>query len=120
VIDVGFGDISEPIDRSRYGLVIKDLNSLNKSEVSKFVKKVLDSINFVIPSDADIDVAIQNSIKDFEGKLNIKHYYPERKFQSYPMCGKCGILMKLQNISNNIYYVCETLGCGNKIKAEIS
>lgn len=116
VIDVDFNDVERPIDNAKAGLVIRDLDTLNKNEILRFVKTVYTNIYLTVPKDAKILQCIQDAIDEFRGRLKVDTFYPKRKFQSCPVCVKCGNKMELTKSSSGLLFKCK---CGNKIKADI-
>lgn len=121
IIDIDYGDIDKPIDNAKQGFGIGNLEDLDREEVAKFIKTVLNDIGFVVPPDEKIYDAIGKAVEEFRVELDTGLFYPRRKYQGHPLCSnqKCGNTMDLEYEGAELYYVCKTPGCGRKIKAEI-
>ncbi len=121
IIDIGYDDIDKPIDNAKQGFIIKNLDDLDREEVTKFVKAVLNDTSFAVPSDDKIYAAIEKAVEEFRDGLDTELFYPRRKYQGHPLCSnpECGDTMDLEYDGSELYYVCRTPGCGRKVKAEI-
>ena len=121
IIDIGYDDIDKPIDNAKQGLRIGNSEDLDKEEVVKFMKAVLNDTGFVVPPDDKIYEAIEKAVEEFRVELDTELFYPRRKYQGHPLCSnqKCGNTMDLEYEGAELYYVCKTPGCGRQIKAEI-
>jgi len=120
-IDIDYEDIDKPINNAKQGFQIKDLKSIDKDEVLKFVKNVLNETGLASASDEVIKFAIEQAIEEFQGKLNTDSFYPKRKYQGHPLCDKpgCGNTMELEIEDKELYYECKTPECSKKTKAKI-
>ena len=121
IIDIGYDDIDKPLDNAKQGFRIKNLEDLDKEEVAKFIKTVLNDTGFAVPSDDKVYEAIEKAVGEFRYMLDTGLFYPRRKYQGHPLCSnpKCGNTMDLEYDGTELYYVCRTPGCGRKVKAQI-
>jgi len=121
VIDIDFGDIDKPINNAKCGLVLSDLAKLDKTETTKFVKTVYEHLSLIAPKDAEILKAIDQTVKEFTGKLSTDSFLPARKYQAHPLCSEptCGNAMILKKSGVSLNYECKTPKCGKKLKAKI-
>lgn len=121
IIDIGYGDIDKPLDNAKQGFRIRNLEDLDREEVVKFIKTVLNDTGFAVPSDDKVFEAIEKAVEEFRDKLDTGLFYPQRKYQGHPLCSnpRCGNTMDLEYDGAELYYVCRTPGCGRKVKAEI-
>ncbi len=121
VIDIDFPDVDKPINNSRSGLTIGDLDSLDRDGMKNFIKVVYSHINLLPPADAKIQEVVESAIGEFRGKLSTNSYYPLRKYQGHPVCNKlgCGNGMILKKDATGAYYECETPSCHNRMSAKI-
>ncbi len=121
IVDIDYDDIDKPINNAKQGFSIGDLDELKKEEVMKFIKTVLADIGFSVPSEADIYQVIDKAVKEYKDQLDAGLFYPQRKYQGHPLCSdsNCRNKMELEYEGNELYYVCTTPGCGQKIRAEI-
>ena len=121
IIDIDFSDVDKPIDNAKCSLAINDLDKLDKTETTKFIKTVYTHIGATLPDDAKILKAIDQAVVEFRGKLNTDSFYPKRKYQGHPVCNEpnCGNTMVLKKNGANLQYECKTPKCGKKLKAKI-
>lgn len=121
IIDIGYDDIDKPIDNAKQGFRIRNLEDLDREEVVKFIKTVLNDTGFAVPSDDKVFEAVEKAMEEFRDTLDTGLFYPRRKYQGHPLCSnpRCGNTMDLEYDGNELYYVCRTPGCGQKVKAEI-
>jgi len=121
IIDIGYADIDRPIDNAKQGFMIRDMDSLDRHDVVKFIKTVLTDTGFDVPPDDDICVAVEKAVDEFRDKLHPGLFCPRRKYQGHPLCGNphCGNTMDLKADATGLYYECRTPGCDQKTRAEI-
>lgn len=117
VIDIGFGDISEPINRNQKGAVLVNLQEQDYKDFAKEVIRILKSVGveqeFEVNSVLEI---VKGQVNKHMEQLLVPEYIPRRKFQIVPKCSNCNHKMTVKCIEGNLKYTCE---CGNELNADI-
>jgi len=122
VIDIGFGDVSEPINRNFRGA---RLNSFGETDVFVDLVNMFITIlnktgfSYLTGNRPKIEKAIRTALSEFGGKLNGLMYFPSRKFLAVPACPSCSNTMQLKTVGNTLKYVCSSRSCGIELSAEI-
>lgn len=117
VIDIGFGDIDNPINRNQKGAVLVNLQEQDYKDFAKEIIRILKSVGvereFEIENIINI---IKTQMDKHRERLTVPTYIPYRKFQVVPKCSQCNHKMIVEYIDGALKYTCE---CGNSLKAEI-
>lgn len=117
VIDIGFGDISEPINRNQKGAVLVNLEDQDYKDFAKEVIRILKSVGvereFEVGSVLEI---VKRQVNKHMEQLCTPEYIPKRKFQIVPKCSNCNHKMIVRCVKGNLKYTCE---CGNELNADI-
>lgn len=117
VIDIGFGDISEPINRNQKGAVLVNLQEQDYKDFAKEVIRILKSVGVEQEFEVDSVLAIvKGQVNKHMEQLLVPEYIPRRKFQIVPKCSNCNHKMIVKCIEGNLKYTCE---CGNELNADI-
>lgn len=117
VIDIGFGDISEPINRNQKGAVLVNLQEQDYKDFAKEVIRILKSVG--VEQEFEVDSVLEivkRQVNKHMEQLLVPEYIPRRKFQIVPKCSNCNHKMVVQCIEGNLKYTCE---CGNELNADI-
>ena len=117
VIDIGFDDISEPINRNQKGVVLINLNEQDYKDFAKEIIRIIQSVGveheFQINNVIEI---IKRQVNKRKKQLFAPRYIPKRKFQIVPKCSRCYNIMTLQFVDKELKYVC---ACGIELQANI-
>lgn len=118
VIDIGFSDIDNPINRNQKGAVLVSMQEQDIKDFAKELIRIMKSVKveqeFV---EADIVEIINEEYEKYKDKLKIPQYVPHRKFQIVPKCSTCNHKMKIECSDGELKYTCE---CGNSQKADVT
>ena len=117
VIDIGFGDISEPINRNQKGAVLVNLQEQDYKDFAKEVIRILKSVG--VEQEFEVDSVLEivkGQVNKHMEQLLVPEYIPRRKFQIVPKCSNCNHKMIVKCIEGNLKYTCE---CGNELNADI-
>lgn len=117
VIDIGFGDISEPINRNQKGAVLVNLQEQDYKDFAKEVIRILKSVG--VEQEFEVDSVLEivkGKVSKHMEQLLVPEYIPRRKFQIVPKCGNCNHKMTVKCIKGNLKYTCE---CGNELNADV-
>lgn len=117
VIDIGFGDISEPINRNQKGAVLVNLQEQDYKDFAKEVIRILKSVG--VEQEFEVDSVLEivkGQVNKHMKQLLVPEYIPRRKFQIVPKCSNCNHKMTVKCIEGNLKYTCE---CGNELNADI-
>lgn len=117
VIDIGFGDISEPINRNQKGAVLVNLQEQDFKDFAKEVIRILKSVG--VEQEFEVDSVLEivkGQVNKHMEQLLVPEYIPRRKFQIVPKCSNCNHKMTVKCIEGNLKYTCE---CGNELNADI-
>lgn len=117
VIDIGFGDISEPINRNQKGVVLVNLQEQDYKDFAKEVIRILKSVG--VEQEFEVDSVLEivkGQVNKHMEQLLVPEYIPRRKFQIVPKCSNCNHKMTVKCIEGNLKYTCE---CGNELNADI-
>lgn len=117
VIDIGFGDISEPINRNQKGAVLVNLQEQDFKDFAKEVIRILKSVG--VEQEFEVDSVLEivkGQVNKHMEQLLVPKYIPRRKFQIVPKCSNCNHKMTVKCIEGNLKYTCE---CGNELNADI-
>ena len=117
VIDIGFGDISEPINRNQKGAVLVNLQEQDYKDFAKEVIRILKSVG--VEQEFEVDSVLEivkGQVNKHMEQLLVPEYIPRRKFQIVPKCSNCNHKMIVKCIEGSLKYTCE---CGNELNADI-
>lgn len=118
VIDIGFNDIDNPINRNQKGAI---LVNMQEQDVKDFAKELIRIMKSVKVEQEFIEEKVVGVIKEVyelhKEKLDVPKYVPYRKFQIVPKCSICNHKMKVEWIDGILKYTCE---CGNSQMADIT
>jgi len=110
VIDMPFGDISDPINRNQKGAKLIFSSEEDKKDFAKELIRIVNSVgiekNYIVD---DIVKIIDDVQLQYTGKLSVPTYRPYRKFQAIPKCSNCNHAMILNEDNSQLKYTCE---CG--------
>lgn len=123
VLDMGFEAIDKPINNSKIGVSLFDLNDAELNYKLKcLLTNVLEEIDYSpMPADVNIEHAIETALKEYSQKLKVPFYMPNRKYLATPLCPKCSSQMKLSiNDTGELFYTCIARNCKYTNPAEIS
>lgn len=111
VIDMSFGDISDPINRNQKGAKLTNLSDEDKKDFAKEIIRIIKAVGIENDIQTDAVLGVINEVsEEYKDKLSIPTYMPRRKFQAIPVCERCKHPMELANDSSSLQYTCE---CGN-------
>lgn len=117
VIDIGFGDIDNPINRNQKGAKLIDMQEPDFKDFAKELIHIMRSVKvrkeFI--EDEVIEV-VRKAYEIHRDKLLAPQYIPYRKFQIVPKCCSCNHKMKVEQREEMLVYTCE---CGNIQKADV-
>lgn len=117
VIDIGFGDIDNPINRNQKGAILVDLQEQDYKDFAKEIIRILKSVGVEREFEVDnIINIIKTQVENHKDRLMVPTYIPYRKFQVVPKCGQCNHKMIVEYVDGSLKYTCE---CGYSLKAEI-
>lgn len=117
VIDIGFGDVSEPINSNQKGAVLVNLQEQDYKDFAKEVIRILKSVG--VEQEFEVDSVLEivkRQVEKHKEQLPVPEYIPRRKFQIVPKCCNCNHKMEVKRIDGNLKYKCE---CGNELNADI-
>ncbi len=118
VIDIGFGDIDNPINKNQKGAILVNMHDQDYKDFAKEIIRILKSVGvsqeFIVD---EVIVIVKNQMNKHKDRLTVPPYIPYRKFQVVPKCNNCNHKMQLKMIREKLFYVCE---CGNKIDAVVN
>lgn len=117
VIDIDFGDISEPINRNQKGAVLINMKEQDYKDFAKEVIRILKSVGveqeFKLNNVIEI---IKRQVNKRKKQLFAPRYIPKRKFQIVPECSKCHNIMNVHYVGKWLKYRC---ACGTELPANI-
>lgn len=117
VIDIGFGDIDNPINRNQKGAILVNLQEQDYKDFAKEIIRILKSVGVEQELEhTKVINIIKSQIENHRKNLVVPTYIPYRKFQVVPKCNKCNHKMQVKYVGNSLKYTC---ACGNSIGAEI-
>lgn len=110
VIDMGFGDISEPINKGQKGSFLLNMDEEARKDLSKELIRIVNIVG--IEKDFTVDEVIDiisEKMIDHEEQLVAPKYRPYRKFQAVPVCKNCKHPMNIGFDQEELKYTCD---CG--------
>ena len=117
VIDIGFGDIDNPINRNQKGSIMINMNGQDLKDFAKEIIRILESVG--VDNQFEIDDVlniVSTTLEKHKEKMITPNYAPYRKFQVVPKCSRCNHLMEVGLSSGGLQYTC---ACGNILEADI-
>lgn len=115
VIDVGFSDISKPINNAQSGAQFKLTNNSEKSSFVNTIHYILKVVDREY-NKFDIEKIVDTVLSNYTSVPSLPFYQPFRKFQAAPICENCNNTMMLKNHLGSLMYFCN---CGVSMKAKV-
>lgn len=117
VIDIGFGDIDNPINRNQKGSILVNMKEQDFKDFAKELIRILKLVGvdkeFVLEEVLEI---VNETFEKHKDRLLVPYYMPYRKFQVVPKCNICHHSMKAKWENGIFKYSC---ACGNSLDADI-
>ena len=118
VIDIGFGDIDNPINKNQKGAILVNMQDQDYKDFAKEIIRILKSVG--VEQEFEVDSVLQivrNQMNKHKDKLEVPPYIPYRKFQVVPKCNNCNHKMQLKMVEGKLLFTCE---CGNQMDALVN